>query len=277
MNPFNRTLTPGGSSGGESALIAAKGSVLGIGTDIGGSVRIPAGYMGLYGLKGSVGRMPHAGLNGSHDGMDAIVGALGPIARSARDLSLFCRVMLQYEPWLLEPSIIEIPWKQDLADGVGIPSKLTFAILWDDGVVTPHDPILNALRRTKDALIAAGHEVIPWIPLDHQGSWDLIVRHIDLQDFAIFNKLPTRSSSISSTVVQSIGMCWSMIRLSLKPSGYWIKFRMGGAHSQWRNSSRFRWLERTFARRLRVIGISRDSARAAGNLWMRFFAPLRLH
>jgi amidase len=50
-NPYNRTLTPGGSSGGEGALIALKGSPLGVGSDIGGSVRIPAGFCGLYALK----------------------------------------------------------------------------------------------------------------------------------------------------------------------------------------------------------------------------------
>ncbi|KAL6307698.1 amidase [Sparassis latifolia] len=176
LNPFNRTLTPGGSSGGESALIALHGSPMGLGTDIGGSIRIPAAYMGLYGLKGSVGRMPHAGLMGSHDGMDAIIGALGPIATSARDLSLFCRVMLEYSPWLVEPPLFEIPWKQNVVDGEGIPKKLSIAILWDDGVVAPHPPILDALKHTKDALVAAGHEVLPWIPVDHQEVWDLIVK-----------------------------------------------------------------------------------------------------
>lgn len=132
--------------------------------------------MGLYGLKGSVARMPHAGLMGSHDGMDAIIGALGPIATSARDLALFCRVMLEYEPWLIEPSLIEIPWKQHVVDGEGIPQQLSIAIVWDDGVVTPHPPILDALKRTKDALTAAGHDVIRWVPVDHQYAWDLIVR-----------------------------------------------------------------------------------------------------
>jgi len=121
--------------------------------------------------------MPHAGLRGSHDGMEAIIGALGPIARSARDLSLFCRVMLQYEPWLVEPGLLEIPWKQSLADGEGMPQKLSFGILWDDGVVAPHPPILNALTRTKNALEAAGHEVILWKAFDHQEAWDLIVCH----------------------------------------------------------------------------------------------------
>ncbi|KAI0094460.1 amidase [Irpex rosettiformis] len=176
LNPLNRSLTPGGSSGGESALIALRGSPLGIGTDIGGSIRIPAAYMGLYGLKGSVGRMPHAGLMGSHDGMDAIIGALGPIATSARDLALFCRVMLQYETWLIEPPLLEIPWKQDVADGLQTPSKLCFAILWDDGVILPHPPILDALKRTKDALVRAGHEVLDWKPVDHQYAWDLICK-----------------------------------------------------------------------------------------------------
>lgn len=137
--------------------------------------------MGLYGLKGSVARLPHAGLMGSHDGMDAIIGALGPIATSARDLSLFCRVILQYEPWLVEPQLLEIPWKQDVADGEGIPHRLSIAILWDDGVVAPHPPILDALKRTKDALLAAGHEVVPWIPMDHQKAWDIIVSCSGLQ------------------------------------------------------------------------------------------------
>ncbi|EKM61669.1 uncharacterized protein PHACADRAFT_248414 [Phanerochaete carnosa HHB-10118-sp] len=176
LNPFNRKLTPGGSSGGEGALISVHGSPLGIGTDIGGSIRIPAAHMGLYGLKGSVARMPHAGLLGSHDGMDAITGALGPIATSARDLALFCRVMLQYRPWLLEPPLIEMPWRQDVVDGVDIPNQLCIAILWDDGVVAPHPPILDALKRAKDALLAAGHEVITWEPVGHQEAWDLILK-----------------------------------------------------------------------------------------------------
>ncbi|KIP11093.1 hypothetical protein PHLGIDRAFT_28037 [Phlebiopsis gigantea 11061_1 CR5-6] len=174
LNPFNRNLTPGGSSGGESALISVHGSPLGVGTDIGGSIRIPAGYMGLYGLKGSVARMPHAGLLGSHDGMDAILGALGPIATSARDLALFCRTMLQYEPWRVEPALLELPWRQDIVDGAGIPDRLAVAIMWDDGCVAPHPPILDALKAARDALVAAGHDVVDWAPLDHQEAWELI-------------------------------------------------------------------------------------------------------
>ncbi|KAG8902186.1 hypothetical protein FRB99_004792 [Tulasnella sp. 403] len=176
VNPFNRNLSPGGSSGGESTLIAVHGSPLGVGTDIGGSIRVPAAYTGLYGFKPSVARMPHAGLLGSHDGMDNIIGVVGPLATSARDLDLFCRTMLQYEAWMLEHAVLEMPWRAEVAEGRTLPPKLSFAILWDDAFVKPHPPITRELQRVKEALIAAGHEVIDWEPLDHKEGWELIVK-----------------------------------------------------------------------------------------------------
>lgn len=111
-NPHNTSLTSGGSSGGESAILGMKGSPLGIGTDIGkrrrsertvcrthawptgGSIRVPAAFCGIYGLKPSVGRLPHGGLAGTHTGMENIIGAVGPMARHVEDLSLFCKVCL---------------------------------------------------------------------------------------------------------------------------------------------------------------------------------------
>jgi amidase len=113
---------------------------------------------------------------GSHDGMDAILGSLGPITRSSRDLALFAKTMSDAQPWLVEPQIFEIPWRQELVEGSGS-RKLTFAILWDDGVVAPHPPIVAALRKTQAALLSAGHEVIDWqLAGDHQAAWDLITK-----------------------------------------------------------------------------------------------------
>jgi amidase len=71
FNPKNRNLSSGGSSGGESALICLKGSPIGFGTDIGGSIRIPAGFNGLYGIRPSHGRMPNEGMANS---MVSVVG-----------------------------------------------------------------------------------------------------------------------------------------------------------------------------------------------------------
>jgi amidase len=138
--------------------------------------RVPAAHGGLYGLKPSNHRLPHAGLCGSHDGMEAIMGSLGPLARSARDLSLFCQVMSDYEPWLVEPQLVEIPWRQYLVDGVNLPEKLVVGILKDDGVVLPHPPILDALNNVERALITAGHEVVEWEPMDQKYSWDFITK-----------------------------------------------------------------------------------------------------
>lgn len=111
--------------------------------------RGPAGCTGIYGFKASVARMPHAGLLGNHHGMDAIVGVVGPMARSLRDIALFCRVMSDYKSWLLEHAVLDFPWREEIVRGIGQPEKLTVAILWDDGFVRPHPPILSALEQTK--------------------------------------------------------------------------------------------------------------------------------
>ena len=58
----------------------------------GGTIRVPAAFCGIYGLKPSIGRLPHGGLAETHAGMENIVGAVGPMAKSAEDLSLFCKV-----------------------------------------------------------------------------------------------------------------------------------------------------------------------------------------
>ncbi|KAH9951008.1 amidase [Amylocystis lapponica] len=225
-------LTPGGSSGGESSLIS---------TDIGGSIRIPAAHMGLYGLKGSVGRIPHAGLMGSHDGMDAIVGALGPIATSARDLALFCRVMLQYEPWLVEPPLLEMPWKQNVVEGDGIPERLSIAILWDDGVVAPDPPILDALRRTKDALVAAGHDVIQWIPVDHQEAWNLIMKFYFLDGGVEYRQTMSGEPQVPQTE-------WIMSQVPKNGKPFTVAeiFKLNLAREQFRSKIAAYWNETRF-------------------------------
>lgn len=81
--------------------------------------------------------------------MDNIVGVVGPLAHSARDLALFSKVMLQYEPWHIEAPLLNMPWKEDVVNGKGLPDKLSIAILFDDGVVRPHPPLLRELERTR--------------------------------------------------------------------------------------------------------------------------------
>lgn len=83
--------------------------------------------------------------------------------------------MLDAEPWLHEPPLLEMAWKADVAGGQGLPEKLTIAILYDDGVVAPHPPIALALKTYEAKLRNAGHDVVLWEPLDHQLGWETIV------------------------------------------------------------------------------------------------------
>lgn len=95
VNPWNTERGAGGSSGGEGALIAARGSPLGFGTDIGGSVRIPSALNGIYGIKPTSGRVSTSGLSFQEaPGQTTILSSAGPMARSVDDLALAMRVLL---------------------------------------------------------------------------------------------------------------------------------------------------------------------------------------
>ncbi|KAG4027999.1 hypothetical protein MFRU_025g00650 [Monilinia fructicola] len=166
-NPLNTALSPGGSSGGESALIAMRGSVLGIGTDIGGSIRNPAMSCGLYALKPSVARLPHSGLSGAHAGMESIIGVVGPLGRSLDDLELFSKVLIDDSPWTREATLIPIPWRirsraASPPPGPDSPKTLTIGIISSDGAHAPHPPIARALHRAAQTLRRARHAIVPF-------------------------------------------------------------------------------------------------------------------
>ncbi|KAI6162232.1 general amidase [Pisolithus thermaeus] len=189
-NPHNRSLTSGGSSGGEGALLALKGSPLGVGSDIGGSIRDPAALCGVYGLRPSYGRIPYGGAVNSMEGQDSMPSVLGPLSGSVGGLKIFMEAVINTEPWLRDPLTVRKHWNDEeykLADH-GRGKDLCFAIMWDDGVVIPHPPVKRALEMTKKALIKAGHKVIDWTPLKHRELSEVafdIWRSGSVEDFAV--------------------------------------------------------------------------------------------
>lgn len=92
-NPWDLTRTPGGSSGGSAASIAAGLSALEAGSDIGGSLRAPAHYCGVYAHKPTWGIVPVRGHSLLGDKAPLDIGVVGPMARSAKDLALALRIM----------------------------------------------------------------------------------------------------------------------------------------------------------------------------------------
>ena len=167
-NPRNRHLSSGGSSGGEGALLALKGSPLGFGTDIGGSIRVPAAFNKIYGLRTSVGRIPYEGAKNSMDGQNTVPSVVGPMAGSVGALRLAMQCVLAMEPWATDPGSLPIPWRGEVEERVrGLlcgggegKGKMAFGMFEDDGIMRPHPPVLRAVRLVKEALVKLGHEVV---------------------------------------------------------------------------------------------------------------------
>lgn len=128
LNPRHRLLSPGGSSGGEGVSLGARCAVLGIGTDIGGSVRIPAAFNECYGLRPTALRVPVLGHTGVSGGQESIRGVAGPLATSVEDLEVWMKTVLDQEPWEYETSLMPVPWKTDVKLG-----DFTVGVMWDDG------------------------------------------------------------------------------------------------------------------------------------------------
>ncbi len=162
-NPHKTTMSPGGSSSGEGAIIAMKGSPLGLGSDIGGSIRGPAAFNGVWGLKPSSKRISLIGSISAREDTtcEAIQAVLGPLSNSVDDLELFMKSYLAQKPWELDQQLFPLPWKD-----VPTPraSDLTIGFVYDDGVVKPHPPVIRALKEVEEKLKAAGVHIIKWDP-----------------------------------------------------------------------------------------------------------------
>lgn len=170
LNPYHLALSPGGSSGGEGASMGFKCAVLGIGTDIGGSIRAPAAFNNSYGLRPTALRNPNIGLHGVLGGQESIRGVIGPLGQSIEDLWLFQKSVIDQDPSDIDTSLAPVPWKGEL----DTPKDITVGIMMSDGIVKPHPPILRALETAKSKLQAAGVKVVDWEPFKHDHAWDIV-------------------------------------------------------------------------------------------------------
>ncbi|KAI9821928.1 MAG: hypothetical protein M1827_002510 [Pycnora praestabilis] len=190
-NPIHKELSAGGSSGGEGALIAMRGSPLGLGTDIGGSIRIPSAWNYLYGLKPSFGRFPTWGGKSGIPGQEFVLAVNGPMSRSLESVQLYCRSVLSetVAPWLLDPKCLPIPWREGIIQPKG--RVLRIGVVGNnDGLVTAHPPVERAVGMTIEALKRAGHEVFEWAPTDHpEIVKNLLAAFFDLGGAAIMSLL----------------------------------------------------------------------------------------
>jgi Asp-tRNA(Asn)/Glu-tRNA(Gln) amidotransferase A subunit family amidase len=155
-NPWDVSKTAGGSSGGESAAIASFCSAGGIGSDGGGSIRVPAHFCGIAGLKPTPGRVPATGHYPviSHPG--GLLGVAGPMARSAQDLRLLFAALAGHDPE--DPFSAPVPLRPPLTAGVKIG-------VWEQFYDVPVGPeiaatLRNAVTCANETGLGA-HEFVP--------------------------------------------------------------------------------------------------------------------
>ena len=166
-NPWNLARTPGGSSGGQAAIIAAGGSPMGIGTDIGGSLRIPATFCGIASLKPTAGRAPDAGRYSVHIGQRAIVSQVGVLARKVADVALGIEILNGgRNPDTEPPMPLGDPAMVDIA-------KLRVAYYTEDGTFQTAPAVRRAVLEAADALKRHGAQVTAWSPPDVSHAADL--------------------------------------------------------------------------------------------------------
>ncbi|MCC7146363.1 MAG: hypothetical protein IT443_07950 [Phycisphaeraceae bacterium] len=160
-HPLDLSRSPGGSSGGEAAIIAAHGSPLGLASDGGGSIRQPSHVCGLYGLRPSSGRLSMIGHSIFSDGsVDSAVQG-GPIARCVADLRLAMSVLAAPGLHLEDPLVENHPWPAGLTPSPV--AGLRVGYFEFDGFFRPSPAIQKAVRRAAQTLQAAGAILVPFI------------------------------------------------------------------------------------------------------------------
>lgn len=164
-NPHNRERSPGGSSGGEAALIACGGSPLGLGSDTGGGLRVPAAFCGITALKPTQGRVPNTGVYNQPGGLADQRTQIGPAARNVEDLLLALRVI--DGPDYADSGVVAMP----LYDPAQLPlHDLTIASFSFDPSSLVTAPVAHAVGASGQALARAGVQVVQNRPLDLVGG-----------------------------------------------------------------------------------------------------------
>lgn len=158
-NPWDLARTPGGSSGGESAAIAAAMSAAGLGSDSGGSVRVPAHFTGICSLKPTPGRIPGTGHLPPCVGPFSVLGAIGPMARTVEDVALLFRTLSGQDP--NDPISLPIPQRLPSAQDL---RANTIGFFEDDGLVPVTPETRAAVQAGAAALRDAGFRVEPFRP-----------------------------------------------------------------------------------------------------------------
>lgn len=158
LNPYNTLLTAGGSSGGEGALVALRGSPLGVGTDIAGSIRIPSLCCGTYGFRPTTNRIPYGGqVSPGPPGLNLFQATAGPLATSIDGLQTFMRAVHGERPSVYDSTALNVLWNDRALE---TPAKLRIGVLAEDPMYPLHPPVSRALKEAVQRLKSQNFELV---------------------------------------------------------------------------------------------------------------------
>ncbi|KAI5959887.1 uncharacterized protein KGF55_005119 [Candida pseudojiufengensis] len=171
-NPFNLLLSSGGSSSGEGAIVGFGGSILGVGSDIGGSVRAPAAYSGCHGFRPTTRRLGTLGGVSSGAGQESVPAVYGPFARSMEDIELYMKSCINDgKPWDIDAWAIYTPWREVETPK---PENIMIAVMKDDGLVRVSPPIRRGIEHTAKKLKEAGFNIVEFNPPNTKLAYETV-------------------------------------------------------------------------------------------------------
>ena len=120
--------------------------------------------------------MPYEGIANSMDGQNSILSVVGPLATTVPALRLLIKSLLSQKPWLHDPLVIELPWRDELEKEIldliqsskGGSGKLAFGVMKHDGMVSVQPPVARAMDIVVETVKKLGHKVIEWKPPSHE-------------------------------------------------------------------------------------------------------------
>ena len=195
-NPWDFERTSGGSSGGAAALVAAGGTPFDIGSDFGGSIRLPSHFCGIAGIKPTSGRVPRTGHIYPFGGLLDDFQVLGPLARTVDDLTLLLPLIAG--PDNIDPSIVPMP----LGDPASVElSALRVAFHTDNGVMTPTAETVETVRKAASALEAAVASVEERRPDGVDQTLELATRLYEWDGGAAVQRLSRQAGTTKSSLL----------------------------------------------------------------------------
>ncbi|VDP04560.1 unnamed protein product [Soboliphyme baturini] len=237
LNPYDPSRTCGGSSGGEAALISSNGSVIGIGGDVGGSIRIPAHFCGIVGFKPTGDLFSHVGSYASVPGRPLICACLGPMARDVDSVVLFMRIVLSLGMHNLDPYVIPFTFQEEVYTS----EKILTIGYYTDGFLPPISVCGRVVMMTKEMLEKKGHRLVKFNPPDimHLAALSCGSCILDGGQY-IYDKL--RNDILDANTVYTYWMYFLPLWLrrllgKILPSSMWrVRFLLNLFVEQWKNA-----------------------------------------